>query len=47
MKELIASLREKSKVIDTNIFKSTFKVNLSTIISYQENGEEKSCLDQY
>ena len=47
IKELIASLRKKSKVIDTNIFKSTFKVNLSTIISYQENGEEKNFLDRY
>ena len=47
MKQLINTLREKYDKIDMNIYNSTKKVNLSTIISYLEDGKEHSFLDDY
>ena len=47
IKQLLELLREKSEVIDNNIFKSTEKVNLETLLSYQDKGEEISFLDRY
>ena len=47
IKKLLENLREKSDVIDNNIFKSTEKVNLETLLSYQDKGEEISFLDRY
>ena len=41
------SLEKKSDVIDNNIFKSTEKVNLETILSYQDNDQVISFLDRY
>ena len=47
IKKLLNELREKSDVIDNNIFKSTEKVNLETLISYQDDGKVTSFLDRY
>ena len=47
MKKLLNELRKKSDVIDNNIFKSTEKVNLETILSYQDNDQVISFLDRY
>ena len=47
IKKLLNELREKSDVIDNNIFKSTEKVNLETLISYQDDGKITSFLDRY
>lgn len=47
MKTLIAKLREKNSNIDANIFHSVCDINLSTIISYQQNGAYHSFLDDY
>lgn len=47
MKRLIASLRQNSAVIDRNIFKSSEKVNLKTILSYEQEGQTISFLDHY
>ena len=47
IKKLLKELRKKSDVIDNNIFKSTEKVNLETIISYQDDGKVTSFLDRY
>lgn len=47
IKKLLASFREKTDVIDNNIFKSVEKVNLETLISYQDKGELVSFLDRY
>lgn len=47
MKQLINTLMEKYDKIDMNIYNSTKKVNLSTIISYLEDGKEHSFLDDY
>lgn len=47
IKKLLKKLREKSDVIDNNIFKSTEKVNLETLISYQDDGKVTSFLDRY
>lgn len=47
IKKLLKELREKSNVIDNNIFKSTEKVNLETLISYQDEGKVTTFLDRY
>ena len=47
IKKLLNELRNKSDVIDNNIFKSTEKVNLETLMSYQDGGEVTSFLDRY
>lgn len=47
MKRLISSFRKINPNIEMNIFRSVCNVNLSTIISYQKDGEEYSFLDNY
>ena len=47
VKKLLEELRKKSDVIDNNIFKSTEKVNLETLLSYQDEGKVTSFLDRY
>ncbi len=47
MKELIASLRKVSDVIESNIFKSVQHINLRTIIGYQKDGKVYHFLDDY
>ena len=46
-KKLIASLKKENPYIEGNIFKSVENVNLSTIISYKENGKKHHFLDDY
>ena len=46
IKELLKELRKVNPSIDNNIMKSTFNVNLNTIIGYTDkNGNYKSFLD--
>ena len=47
MKELISELKKVNPAVDYNIFKSTFDVNLNTILGYHIDSEEKSFLDKY
>ena len=47
IKNLISELRNKSKYIDQNIFKSTENVNLNTILGYYKNDEKYNFLDDY
>lgn len=47
MKELIAKLRETSEVIESNIFKSVYNINLRTVIGYQKDGQSYHFLDDY
>ena len=47
MKRLLKKLRETNKDVDMNIYNSTKKVNLDTVISYMKNGKEISFLDSY
>jgi len=47
MKELIENLRNKSKYIDMNIFRSVENVNLNTIISYYKEDDKYNFLDDY
>lgn len=47
IKELIADLKKVNPLIEYNIFNSVCNVNLSTIISYQKNGNQISFLDTY
>ena len=43
MKRLIDNLRKINPKVDMNIYKSTFNVNLNTIISYKK--DDKECLE--
>ena len=47
MKELIADFRQRSDVIEANIFKSVQNINLRTVIGYHKNGEKYNFLDDY
>lgn len=47
MKELIARLRENSEVIESNIFKSVYNINLRTVIGYRKDGQNYHFLDDY
>jgi len=47
MKTLIKRLRQTSDIIDKNIFKSMYNVNLNTVISYRKDGEEHSFMDNW
>lgn len=47
MKELIAGFREKTDVIESNIFRSVHDINLGTIIGYHKDGERYNFLDDY
>lgn len=47
MKQLINQFRETSDIIEMNIFKSMYNVNLNTVISYQENGKKHHFLERF
>ncbi len=47
IKQLLEELREKNPYVDSNIFKSTFHVNLNTILGYTKDGKEYFFLDDY
>lgn len=47
MKRLLKQLRQMNEDVDMNIYNSTKRVNLETIISYMKDGEEVSFLDNY
>lgn len=47
IKQLLKTLRKQSAVIDQNIFKSSEKVNLNTIISYEKDKKIVHFLDDY
>jgi tRNA(Ile)-lysidine synthase TilS/MesJ len=47
IKELIKELKKVNPAVDYNIFKSTFDVNLNTILGYHKDDEEHSFLDDF
>ena len=47
MKDLISRFRETSDVIESNIFKSVYNINLRTVIGYQKDGKKYYFLDDY
>jgi tRNA(Ile)-lysidine synthase TilS/MesJ/rhodanese-related sulfurtransferase len=47
IKALIKELKEKSPVIEKNIFRSVENVNLNTVIAYKQNGVKHHFLDDY
>jgi len=47
VKELIQTLRTVYENIDINILRSSFRVNLNTVIAYYQDGEEHHFLDTY
>lgn len=47
MKQLVEQLREKSDIMDINIFNSVHNVNINTIIAYEKDGIKHSFLDDY
>lgn len=47
MKELIAMLRQKSPLIEGNIFKSVHNINLNTVIGYHKGDTSYNFLDDY
>lgn len=47
MKELLGHLREKSSLIDQNIFKASENVNLNTVLGYQKGTEKHNFLEDY
>ena len=47
MKELIAELRDKSELIERNIFRSVHNINLNTVIGYHKDEMVYNFLDDY
>ncbi|MDO4311622.1 MAG: ATP-binding protein [Eubacteriales bacterium] len=47
MKELIAGFRQTSGLIEANIFKSVYNINLRTVIGYQKDGQTHNFLENY
>ena len=47
MKMLIKEFRKKSDVIEKNIFRSMYNINLETVIGYQKDGVKHLFLDTY
>lgn len=47
IKELIKELKKVNPAVDYNIFKSTFNINLNTVIGYHKGSEEYNFLDDY
>ncbi len=47
IKELIKELKKINPAIDYNVFKSTFNVNLNTVLGYSKDGKEYTFLDDY
>ena len=44
---MIADMKKTNPFVESNIFKSVENVNLSTIVSYKENGIKHHFLDDY
>ena len=47
VKELIKTLKKDNPNVDIHILRSSFNVNLDSVIGYKDNGEEYSFLDDY
>ena len=47
IKRMIADMKKTNPFVESNIFKSVENVNLSTIVSYKENGIKHHFLDDY
>jgi tRNA(Ile)-lysidine synthase TilS/MesJ len=47
IKELIATIKKVNPACDYNIFKSTFDINLNTVLGYHKGEDEYSFLDDY
>lgn len=47
IKNLISELKKINPAVDYNIFKSTFDINLNTVLGYHKGDEEISFLDNY
>lgn len=47
MKRLIAEMKKTDPNVDLSIFKSSYNINLDTVIGYKKNGERHSFLDEY
>ena len=47
IKELIKKLKETNPCVDYNIMKSTFNVNLDTLIGYSKDGKYNNYIDKY
>lgn len=46
-KELIKALKKSNPRVESNIFRSVENVNIDTVITYKQNGEKHSFLDEY
>lgn len=47
IKELIKELKKVNPAVDYNIFKSTFDINLNTVLGYHKGEESHSFLDEF
>ncbi|MGM9878132.1 MAG: ATP-binding protein [Bacilli bacterium] len=47
IKNLISELKKVNPAVDYNIFKSTFNINLNTIIGYHKGNDKYNFLDDY
>lgn len=47
IKELIETLKENFKNVDSNIFKAAENVNMDAIIGWEKDGKKQSFLDEY
>ncbi|MCR5666312.1 MAG: tRNA 2-thiocytidine biosynthesis protein TtcA [Eubacterium sp.] len=47
VKELIASLAQKSPIIEKNIFKASENVNVDTLLAYKKDGVKYHFIDEY
>lgn len=47
IKELLNELKKTNKAIDYNIFKSTFDINLNTVLGYHKGDKTHSFMDDY
>lgn len=47
MKMLVKKLRQSSDIVDKNIFRSMYNVNLNTVLGYQQGNEKHFFLDDY
>lgn len=47
MKKLISEMKKDNPNVDLSIFKSSYNINLDTVIGYKKNGERHSFLEEY
>lgn len=47
MKKLISEMKKVNPNVDLSIFKSSYNINLDTVIGYKKNGERHSFLEEY